>query len=129
MCAELALAIARILGDERSYIQLARATRHQPGTTIAQHLTQIRRSVLRGQRTNEAAAAELQRIEDAFAREQLDQGARTLGAWLEQLPPAWYRAEGDAVLREVACKLQQHGYQRPEYVLLSLHVVTQGLAA
>jgi hypothetical protein len=128
MGAELALAAARLLGNERGYIQMARAMRSQPGTTIAQTIAHLRRHLMRVQRRGEAVTAGLNHIEATFAREQLDGGARAFGEWMEHLPAAWYRATGDAVVREVACKLQQYGYSRPEYVLLALHAVLEGLA-
>jgi hypothetical protein len=75
-----------------------------------------------------ALATPLQAIEEDFARERLEQGARALGAWLEQLPSAWFHPAGETIRSEVACKLQQHGYSRPEYVLLGLHALIEGLA-
>jgi HEAT repeat protein len=127
MAAELALAVARILGNERAYIHVARSMRSQPGTTIAQTLANARRHIARVQRRGEALTADLSSIEDAFAREQLDEAARKLGEWIEHLPTGWYRTTGDAVLREVACMLQTEGFARPEYVLLGLHTITEGL--
>jgi hypothetical protein len=70
----------------------------------------------------------LQRIEDRFAHEELDEAACAFGEWLAHLPAAWYPTAGDAVVREAACKLQQFGYARKEYVLLGLHTITEGLA-
>ncbi|MCC6456532.1 MAG: HEAT repeat domain-containing protein [Caldilineaceae bacterium] len=128
ICAELALAVARLIGNERSYIQLARAMRSQPGTTFAQTLAAARRHFVRARRRGEAITSGLQAIEDDFAREQLDHAARSLGAWMEHLPAGWYRSAADAVIREVASQLQRLGYARPEYVLLALHTLTEGLA-
>lgn len=128
MGAELALAVARIVGNERSYIQVARAMRNQPGTTIAQSLSQARRHLIRVQRRGAAVTAELQSIEDNFAHEQLDDAPRSLGMWMEYLPVAWYQPTSDAVIRSVACKFREDGFARPEYVLLALHTITAGLA-
>jgi hypothetical protein len=47
---------------------------------------------------------------------------------MEHLPDGWYRAAGALVIHEVALQLQQLGYTRPEYVLLGLHTLTEGLA-
>jgi HEAT repeat protein len=126
--AEVALAIARILGDERSYIQLARSIRHQPGTTIAQSLAHLRRTLARSKRLAEGDSRDLQSIEETFAREQLDEAARAFGAWLERQPSAWFRSEGDGVRCQAASALQASGYGRSEYLLLALHTLNSGLS-
>jgi hypothetical protein len=129
--AELALAVARLLGNERSYIQVARSMRSQPGTAIAQSIANIRRHLARARHGSEALTVALVQIEDDFAREQLDAAARALGGWMEQSPAVWYETTHEPVVhevvREVACKLQQFGAARPEYVLLGLHAMTVGL--
>jgi hypothetical protein len=120
MAAELALAVARILGNERGYIRLARDVRKQPGTTIAQSLANTRRHL---PRSLAVSAAALTAIEDDFARDQLDRAALAFGAWLAQLPPERHETVTYTVLRATATMLQKQGYQRPEYVLLGLHAV------
>lgn len=127
MGAELALAVARIVGNEGGYIHLARSVRSQPGTTLSQTIGHIRKQLAHSKRRGEVASSELQQVEDEFAREQLDHAARLLGAWMENLPAAWYPAAGFQVIGEVASKLKETGYVRPEYVLLALHTVTEGL--
>jgi MFS family permease len=133
MCAELALAVARIVGNERGYIQLARAMRSQPGTTYAQTIAHARRQLTRLRRRGEAVtsglqAVGLQAIEETFAHEKLDEASRALGEWMVHAPASWYRTAGAVVIKEVACQLQEQGYARPEYVLLGLHTMTTGLA-
>jgi MFS family permease len=128
MCAEQALAVARILGNERHYIQLARDSRRQPGTTIAQSVSHIRRTLGRTHQPAGIVASELQSLEDTFAREQLDEGACLLGRWLEdRLHAEWSSDECRMVLREAASHLQQQGCTRPEYVFLALHALHQAL--
>jgi hypothetical protein len=133
MAAELALAVARIIGNERSYIQMARALRQQPGTTVAQTIANARRHLARSQHGTQhsevAILNELQVIGDDFAHEELDHATRAFGQWLERLPPQWYSKGGAAVLAEVSCKLVENGYARSEYLLLGLHTITEGLKA
>jgi HEAT repeat protein len=128
MSAELALAVARIVGDERHYIQLARAMRSQPGTTYAQTIGSARRQLTRLHRRGEAITSGLQVVEEMFAHEKLDEASRALGEWMAHAPAGWYRTAGDEVMKHVARQLQEQGYARPEYVLLGLHTLTAGLA-
>lgn len=131
MAAELALAIARIFGNERGYIQVVRSMRSQPGTILAQSLTNARRHLMRTQQgVDEMAlvARGLVTIADDFAHEELDRACRELGEWVEQVPNDWYCAVGGVVLQEVGYCLRQFGYARPEYVSLGVHVMVAGLA-
>jgi hypothetical protein len=128
MSAELALAVARLVGNERSYVQMARAMRSQPGTSYAQSLANVRRQLARLHRQDEGGNAALQAVEDAFAREHLEDAARALGGWMEQLPATWCGVRGNVVLHEVARQLQSSGYARPEYVLLGLHTLSESIS-
>jgi MFS family permease len=112
VAAEMALAVARVLGDERGYIHLARSMRHQPGTTVA----------------GKAAMDELQRIEESFAREQLDQAAHAYGEWLASIRVERFRDGARAVLDEAAAILGGRGMERREYLLLGLHALSVALA-
>ena len=105
---ELALAVARIVGNERSYIQLARSMRSQPGTDdCADAWPMRRRHLTRADRRGETAHCAIAgRLKMILRANNWIAGARALGLWMEHLPAAWYRAAGDLVVREVACKLQ-----------------------
>jgi HEAT repeat protein len=126
MAAELALAVARIVGNERGYIQLARALRQQPGTSVAQSLATTRRQLARTHHVDEKVLADLLTLEDLFAREQLDDGARRLGGWLVNFPLRSDATQAAEVLRQAACVLREQGYARPEYLLLALHMLAEG---
>jgi hypothetical protein len=124
---ELALALARIIGNERSYIQMARSLRSQPGTALAQSVANARRSLPRALPNGSELTMALQAIEDEFARDQIDSAARALGKWIQCLPTDSYRAEYNTILRDASCKLEQYGNSRPEYLLLALHSLTEGV--
>lgn len=126
MAAELALAVARILGNERGYIRLARAWRQQPGTTIAQNIASTRRHLLHSQAIQRDEAEALHVIEDEFAREKLDAASRAFGSWLTQFQSNRDLKAIRQVVNEVAAMLQAHGYARPEYLLLGLHAIADG---
>jgi len=132
MCSELALAAARLVGDERHYIRLAREARGQASTAYAQAVEEARRHLLRakGGAAAESAtglATGLVAIGDLFAREQTTAAVAALVAWGETLPHAWYRPAAVVVMDEVAVRLAEHGAARPEYVNLMLHTLVAGL--
>ena len=126
---ELALAVARIVGDERHFIQLARGLRSQPGTTAAQSVNDLRRHLERSHRAEMADLAGLRQAEDLLARDQLEAGTDALAAWLRQRPATWHKATAQAVLDEAADQLARFGAIRPEYLLLALHTLWAGLDA
>lgn len=126
MSSELALAVARILGDERSYIQLARGMRSQPGTRSAQALAAARRQLARLHRRGEALTAELAQAEELFARDQMDAGCEVLAGWLEHVPASWYRPDAQTVMAHLAAELRATRAGRREYLLLALHGIQVG---
>ncbi|RIK58169.1 MAG: hypothetical protein DCC57_00940, partial [Chloroflexi bacterium] len=124
---ELALALARLVGDERHFVQLARSVRDQPGTASAQALAAARRQLAKMQGRNLGADVDLLAIEDALAREQLDAGAQALGLWLSEAEWARYGAVGcEVLLQEAAWRMQRGGARRREYLLLALHTLAVG---
>ncbi len=126
MRGELALAIARILGDERHYIQLARGMRGQPGTRGAQAVEAARRVLVRLHRQTEPFTASLIAVEEDFARDKIDAGADGLAQWLELAPQGWFRGEAQTVIKEIVPLLRQWHGERREYLLLGIHVLTAG---
>ncbi|MCC7361989.1 MAG: MFS transporter [Anaerolineales bacterium] len=123
---ELALGLARLLGDEQYFIALWRATHGETGTGLAQAVSALLRPL---QRAHVLPAAENDwrpqwtACADAFARGQLDEGAAQLRALLEQMPLDAFTLAGQAVLREVAARLAECGAVRLEYLLLALHAL------
>jgi MFS family permease len=129
---ELALSLARLLGDEQYFIALWRRTHGETGTGLAQALAALQRPlhrahVLRGDdgdlRPQWVACA------DAFARGNLDDGAQQLKALIEHMPLAVFTPVGQAVLHECALRLGECGAERLEYILLTLHALHEARPA
>ena len=84
---EVALALARLVGDERHFIRLLRQLRAEPGTGAAQAVTGLSRHLVgEGSISAEAQAALLLSAE-AFAQNRMDVGSEQLLAGIEALPP------------------------------------------
>lgn len=61
---------------------------------------------------------------DAFARGELNEGARHLKTFIEGLPLEEFDPARAKVLRECAARLAEHQAARQEYVLLALHALS-----
>jgi HEAT repeat protein len=123
---ELALALSRLVGDERYFIQLWRGSRGDAGTAAAQALAALKRRLGRGADRAELAA-QVEACADHFARHRMDNGAQALSGVVEALReanlPRAYDASEAAVLGECALRLREFGAARWEYVLLALHTL------
>jgi hypothetical protein len=60
---------------------------------------------------------------DAFAHNNLDEGARHMAGLIGALPLEAFEATTQAVLRECAARLEEVGGERREYLLLAVHGV------
>ena len=117
---ELALALARIVGNESHFIQLWRALRGEPTTAAARAVVALKKKL---GKHDVALAGQLDRCAETLARGDLDEGARVLGAVITSLHLAGYGSACAAILHECATHLVATGAQRQEYLLLALHAL------
>lgn len=120
---ELALAVARTVGDEHYFIQLLRQARGETGTALAQALVSVRRKVSKFTGEEAAALAALDVASDLLARQDLAGGAAQLQALIDNLPLARLPNAASAVLRPCRAQMAQWGATRLEYLLLVLHTL------
>lgn len=125
---ELALSVARLLGDEPHLVHLWRQTRTEAGTALAQAVEAQKKKLARTRHGKQATqtVADLNAVADAFARDDLGRGASLLGAFVAEAPLEDCTPERQAVLRACAARLAEHQAQRFEYVLLALVALRQG---
>ena len=142
---ELALALARIIGNEHRFVQLWRQMRAEPGTAASRVIASLKRRLRRwaGHRPGDPGAlSAIDRCAEAFARGDLERGAGLMASFipllLESGPSAGSRAgpstgsragpvgTSATILQECARRLDQFGAGRSEYVLLALHVLAEG---
>lgn len=119
---ELALSLARIVGDEHTFIQLLRQVRVDPGTAMSQAVGTIRKRL-----DKDASGPELDQTlaecEGRLARDELAQGSRLLAQALRRLPHERMDAASALILAECADRMEQSGAEQVEYVLLALHTL------
>jgi hypothetical protein len=124
---ELALSLARIVGDEHVFISLLRQTRTDPGTAMCQAVAAWRRRIDKAY-AEQGAGQTLAECEVTLARGDLDRGSRLLAQALRQrvCDPTAGRPAGqaaDLILTECAGRLGTAGAAQMEYVLLALHTL------
>lgn len=123
---ELALSLARMLGEEHHFIRLLRQVRSDPGTAAAQELMQLRNRLSRSVTSQTRSA--LTTCSEAFAREALAEGVTGLIAMIRALPPsAYYDELALRLLHGCAAGMETYGPARIEYVILALHVLHVGV--
>ena len=109
---ELALALARLVGEEHHFIQLLRHAETDLGTTAAQAISDL-----------DGGDGPFQECADAFAREELEEGAALLARAISQNPAGGIDSICSVVLRDCAQRMDEFGASRVEYVVLALHAL------
>jgi MFS family permease len=122
---ELALALARLVGDEHTFIQLVRAARSDLGTTAARTLTLCQRKLEKSLTPEHETLPLVREATDAFARNDIAGGITLLGAALHRLPPG-HRQPAPLILPACALQMERFGPERTEYLILALHTLAVG---
>lgn len=134
---ELALALARVVGNERYFIQLQRQIRSDEGTAFSQAVSALQRLATRKRKQpSESTTPDLDLLltcADHLARNHIDRGAQVLSDFANQLVESRVQ-DGNLTTRSViinACSTQlaANGGQRREYLLLILHAIQAELEA
>jgi HEAT repeat protein len=120
---ELALSLARIIGQERVFVVLLRQMREDQDTTTAQALGHFRRHIERVRILSREHLQEMIASTDAFARGQREEGIQRMVHALHALPPGAFTSAGAKILDECLRQLEASGAEHLEYLLLTLHVL------
>ncbi len=120
---ELALALARMVGPEDTFIQLVEQARSPTGagTALAQHVIGLKKKMSRGERVGELEGG-FRRAGDAFAYNDLVQGAILIGELIQDLVDEESKSIPAQILRACAAHMGD-GDGRVEYVYLALHIL------
>jgi MFS family permease len=120
---EVALSLARIMGEEHVFVSLLRQMRADQDTTIAQALGNFRRHIERVRILSREHVQELSESEDAFGRGHREEGTQLMVRALRALPPGAVTSTGAAILDASLQQLESKGATHIEYLVLTLHVL------
>jgi len=115
---EVGLALARIVGNERYYMQQWRAVRSNPSTATAQAILALQKLTSNPEFTNATETCTAY-----FAQGDLQQGAAALKEILSDLPTDSLDKTLVCILNECVGGLAEFGDPRTEFILLSLYTL------
>lgn len=122
---EVGLALARLVGDERYYMQQWRALHAHPGTATAQAVLGLHKLIRQSSYQNLATLTSA--CAENFAQGDLVQGTTLLQKIIGQLPQAQLAPILSCILNECAQGLAEFGPARLEFILLALHTLNVAL--
>jgi HEAT repeat protein len=122
---ELALALARLVGDENHFILLVRSLKDDPGTAFSQELLALRKKWAAADDAGEIQQA-FDNCLEAFSRQDLGTGSRELAVLIQAAPYEHYDPTAQLIL--AACQGQMLLQQpiRLEYPALALFALNLG---
>ncbi|MCB0205770.1 MAG: MFS transporter [Anaerolineae bacterium] len=127
--AELALAVARIVGDEAHFIQLLRQARREPdepGTALAQAMLALHKRLRQEWAVADDFLADFDDCAMTLARHQLEEGIDCLADITDVLAQYVSDENQQLILYTCAERMSQHGADRIEFAVLALHTLGVG---
>jgi hypothetical protein len=126
---ELALSLARIVGDEHNFIQLLRQVRGEAGTAASQSVTALKKKVSEYLVDGEGdLLATLDSCAEALAQDDLERGAALFCNVIRLSPTEDLSTACVEILHDCADRLDEFGARRLEYVILALHAMHEGFS-
>jgi hypothetical protein len=123
---ELALALARIVGEEHHFIQLVRSRGAELSITTSQTVTAAHKRMRASQKAGPELLALMEECARTLGREDFASGAEQVSRIIRLLPAGSYDRTSSAILDDCAERLDQFGANRVEYLLLALHTLRIG---
>jgi HEAT repeat protein/Na+/melibiose symporter-like transporter len=117
---ELALALARLVGEEHYFVQLARQIKGDAGTVLSQAVTAVGKKWPNGEETAVSAALTL-------SQNNLVDGLALFSRFLSELPLEQLPETPGLILAECWARIREWGNGRLEYTLLALHLLASSL--
>jgi MFS family permease len=121
---EMALAVARLVGDENNFVSLLRQCDQEAGTPMAQAVLALRKRLDKREGDTSLASNALDLCAQTLARQELEQGIAQLADAIGLLPAGGQAPHVVAIVQEAALRTEQFGVQRMEYPILALHTLT-----
>jgi hypothetical protein len=120
---EMALAVARLVGDENNFVSLLRQCDQEAGTPLAQAVLALRKRLDKGEGGAGPASSALDLCAQTLARQELEPGIGQLAEAIGLLPVDGQAPHVVAIVQEAALRMEQFGVQRMEYPILALHAL------
>ncbi|HRW08303.1 MAG TPA: MFS transporter [Caldilineaceae bacterium] len=125
---EAVLALARIVGNEKQFIQLWRNTRTDIGTTVAQTLSRFKKKLVQAYPYEPELSQLFTDAIDTFARDDLAAGSHQLGQLLQSMPLDSCEYVATTVAEACAEQLRNQEEFRDDYLLLAIHTLLRCLS-
>ncbi len=123
---ELALAAARMVGDEHHFVRLFRHRHSAVGSTASGVVTELLEELADFRVEDEDLTNVGIDCRDALEADDLLQALPLLSSLIRLLPEDAYDEHARRVLEHCAEAMDEHGAERIEYALLALHVIEAG---
>ncbi|HBG78189.1 MAG TPA: hypothetical protein DDW84_04975 [Phycisphaerales bacterium] len=125
---EVALAAARIVGSEKSYIKLLRSSAADWSTTMSGAILKLKKPMTR-LNLDPSLIDSVGACAESFAAEQHGWAIELLWPILEAMPKDLIDTEYRKALAECGRRIEQFGSHRKEYILLAVHTCDVWLRA
>jgi len=124
---EMGLSLARLIDAETDYINLHRSLLADPGTTLAQRVDHLRRVFKNRFPDQQDTLIRLAGIVERSARGELEAALREFSTALKSLPLQEFPSPCQQILSQAIVHMQEFGFDRAEYVILSILAVEKYL--
>ena len=115
---EIALSLGRIVGEDKEFVRLLRQYRNDPGTSMAQALTRMKRGM-----GSEESTPIFDESIALLANNKLDEGVQAFAKLIDYLPPDHLGITSVHILDDCMRHLAAEGAAHPEYLILALHML------
>jgi HEAT repeat protein len=119
---ELALALARIVGEEHYFVHLMRQMGRERGTALSQAVTALRKKL-----GNSKAGSEVRDLmnecAETLARQDVTAGIALLACTVKRFPLSQPATPAGQVLEACLAGIEAFGLERIEYTILALHTL------
>lgn len=125
---ELAVALARLVGNEHRFVQLQRQVENESKAGLSKTLTDLKKKMARSELGGENVERALAESAKHFERNDISGGVESLLAALEHVSGKQIAEPCNTIIQECIEKLGKKEEQRQEYLALSLHALENATA-
>lgn len=124
---EIALALARIIGEERRFLRLVQQTSEDAATALAQATLALKKNLNGSLAKLPSLGNDIEQCANLLGQGKISDGVQQIHTMLGVWPQDGLRPCCATVLSHAAEHLIECGLERQEYLLLTLHSLNQGV--